>query len=123
MIMCEKKTIFEVGKTYKTREGRDARVICVDMAGGPPIVALVVVDRGPDCEGIFRYYVDGSHSKSGESSNDLMPPTRTVWVNFYATRCACSAQWHDTKEDALEYVSKNKVIATAIPVEIPMEVE
>jgi hypothetical protein len=121
--MCEKKTIFEVGKTYKTREGRDARVICVDMAGGPPIVALVVVDRGPDCEGIFRYYVDGSHSKSGESSNDLMPPTRTVYLNFFDNGNVFSYKSKGRAQGDAKCRDQKSLIATAIPVEIPMEVE
>lgn len=34
----------EIGKKYRTRDGRPARVICVDAKGTQPVVALVAND-------------------------------------------------------------------------------
>ena len=39
--MCDKETKFKVGQVVKTRDGRDARVICVDKVGDYPMIALI----------------------------------------------------------------------------------
>jgi hypothetical protein len=119
--MCEdkKKTLFEVGKTYKTRDGRDARVICVDARDekeDEPILALVSKRGGKEI--ICGYANDGSFDGVGfDDRHDLMPPTRTVWVNFYySDKCA---EYYDTEEHARRMKAGSNRLATAIPVEIP----
>jgi hypothetical protein len=116
--MCENKTVFEVEKTYKTRDGRDARVICVDadLDGGQQIIALVdkYCDGRRNTYNCFHanghYFLDGTNHMC-----DLMPPMRTVWVNFFKSG---NAFFHETKQKA-EHHEGGGSIATAIPVEIP----
>lgn len=65
---------FEVGKTYMTRGGALARVICVDRKCSFPIVALV---QGPDNMGgiyetIYSYSSNGRYCDSIQRGIDLM---------------------------------------------------
>jgi hypothetical protein len=75
---------FTVGQHVKTRDGRDARVICVDRKWDvAPIIALVPEDDGR--EGTYAYNTEGRHLCDQASGADLIPPKRsgTVWINVY----------------------------------------
>jgi len=95
-------------KPVQTRNGRKARIICVDREGKNasskyPIIALVKASDGS--EELRSYTVDGFHfftDEKEESENDLVnvPEERTVWVNVYkdsGTGCC-----FDTRELANE---------------------
>ena len=60
----------EVGKTYETRDGRLARVICTDrkQTSDAPVMALVTEKDGE--EWCYGYSADGV--SAGESRHDLM---------------------------------------------------
>lgn len=105
--------MFEVGKTYKTRDGRDARVICVDREGIRPIIALVrQVDKD---EFLMEYRPGGYDNMDGvESSLDLMPPMITKYVNVYMHQSAIMGTY-DTPEEARANVNKELAIAIAVP--------
>lgn len=62
---------FEVGKLYKTRDGRKARVICVDSkCTHLPIVALVESESAEEC--LYQFKSDGKWVALGESNIDLV---------------------------------------------------
>lgn len=58
--------MFTVGQTYKTRDGRDARVIATDLKGEDTIAAVI--------EGtLYTYQSSGRYYLCEESDIDLMP--------------------------------------------------
>lgn len=76
----------EVGKTYETRDGRLARVICVDrkFIGDAPVIALVTNDDG--MEWACGYNAEGV--SAGDSRHDLV--REHVPVTY---------QWHFVSKD------------------------
>lgn len=72
----------------QTRDGRKARIICVDRVGPQPIVALILTCNAEHSE---TYNPNGKYTVFGneESSSDLInaPETfeRRGWVNVYPT--------------------------------------
>jgi len=73
----EKQTIFEAGKTYMTRDGREARIICADRIPSAEIndastmVALVMEPGG--FERVVLYRPDGTGHPYSSNAMDLMP--------------------------------------------------
>ena len=70
----------EVGKTYKTRDGRKARVICVDRLG--PHDTVVALVRGSAYENVICYPPEGFYDSTEESPEDLVEEWREpleVW--------------------------------------------
>ena len=69
-----------------TKDGRDARILCVDAKGDYPVVALI-----PDGEGEYKrdhpemYTEDGCSYSGRMSFFDLFfaPETHEGWVNVY----------------------------------------
>lgn len=69
-------TKFERDKVYKTRDGRDARIVCVDRPGRRPLLALVTTfGNGDECD-VMGYYEDGRFRPEGAvtTGSDLMLP-------------------------------------------------
>lgn len=69
----------------KTRDGRDARIICVDRDNKGndkfPVIALV---RGGDDEFVCSYTLDGRAMIDQESDRDLiLVQKRKGWINVY----------------------------------------
>jgi hypothetical protein len=70
---------FKPGETYKTRDGREARVYATDGGGNRKIHGAWMHD---DTEWFTaEWYADGKHPVLAEM--DLMPPKRELWVNVY----------------------------------------
>ena len=91
---------FTVGQKCQTRDGRDARVICVDRAGKHPIVALVTDRQG--YEHLYSYPSSGIRAPvDGDDPSELIPPKRsgTFWVNVYD---GYPSSCHGSKELALK---------------------
>lgn len=82
--------MFKPGR-YKTRDGRDAVVLCNDAPGSEPLVGYVflggekVSARSWSAEGVFDHFWPNGPS-------DLMPPVR---VEYWVTR----ANWLQRLED------------------------
>lgn len=77
---------FDPTKPVQTRDGRPARILCVDakISKTAPIVALV--DRpGEDGELLDFYDADGRASCSISGGNDLVNVPQTVgrWIHLY----------------------------------------
>jgi len=69
--------MFKVGDKGKTRNGMDYRVICVDVVGNEPVVALLADEDG--IESSYHYHEDGCFYGDGEGDLDLIKePVREV---------------------------------------------
>ena len=60
----------EINKTYLTREGRKARVLCTDLKGTDYPVACAVTYEDLNLEHIFSYQPDGARWKKHKSDKD-----------------------------------------------------
>lgn len=74
-------TIFKPGETYKTRDGREARVYAVDGRGDFSVHGAILDKDG---------WSPAEWTKSGRHYGpemvgpyDLMPPKRELWVNVF----------------------------------------
>lgn len=97
-------TKFEVGKTYKTRDGREARVICIDRkvpsdATPAQIVALVTMKNG--FEGVHTYRSDGSKGWE-HTPGDLLLPAPKVWVVAAVEDGECKDAFHVYRENYVD---------------------
>lgn len=103
--------IISMDKKYRTRDGRDVRLLCVDGEGSQPVVGMIG-------EGVDRWHLDGRFTSAYESTGlDLIeyhePDIRTIWVNVYED----SVDPYDDEDDARSYISNIRVpIAIAQPV-------
>ena len=74
-------TTFKPGETYKTRDGREARVYAVDGDSAYPIHGAILGVDG----WVIRTWTKGGtfDCRPGNTASDLMPPKRELWVNVY----------------------------------------
>ena len=72
-----------------TRDGRDVRIICTDMKGTQPIIALITTDNKED---VLIFYKNGRWSNTNEGNLDLFfaPTKKEGWVNIYKRMTKCS---------------------------------
>lgn len=97
----------KAGKPVCTRDGRKARIICLDFQSieNTPIVAVVqVTDKQ---EVIANYYEDGQQFVDGISELDLMmlPEKKEGWINIYnadTTFYYVDGRVFDTKDEAVK---------------------
>lgn len=80
---------FDPIKPVQTRDGRQARIICLDYNGHQPIIALV--QDGPGGRDLLHYFsANGQFYTESERQDrfDLVnvpeEHTREVWINFYS---------------------------------------
>lgn len=95
-------TTFEPGKTYRTRDGREARVYAVDGGGSYPIHGAIK-HAGYWCAATWA--ADGGDARVGASSNDLLPPTPPAPADdAYAAAWRAGAEaMRDVAADAVTY--------------------
>lgn len=75
--------MISMDKKYKTRDGRPVRLLCVDRAGGHPVVALVGFS-GQDT--VSSYLPSGARFADGEYNEsvlDLIEVPKTVTKTVY----------------------------------------
>lgn len=83
------KTKFELDKVYKTRDGQEARVICVDAPEPLPIVVLTLKEKPYSLwRSLWRVGADGRVDEDTDSQFDLMPPS--------PSRLWSGDDWHQT---------------------------
>ena len=70
---------FKPGETYKTRDGREARVYAVDGAGIWCIHGAIK-EYGEWCS---ASWLSSGRDDSDADHGDLMPPKRDLWVNVF----------------------------------------
>lgn len=87
--MTDSPLKIELGKTYLDGLGRKVRIICVDAAGGLPVIGLVAESTG--CDFTARYKLDGGHVISGchsltrEYKEPIVHKRDVVWGRSLAT--------------------------------------
>lgn len=90
-------TKIELGKTYRTRDGKEARVYATDHGTDVPIVGAIKI-RGE--WRVCRWFDTGLVSRLGENNVDLIEVKprikREVWVNVY--RDGCGTPWNTRAE-------------------------
>jgi len=71
---------FEVGKYYVTRDGRKARVICVNRLYSHPLVVLVTQSEKKEI--VWSYLLNGRAENDVESAGDLVGPWQEPFVRW-----------------------------------------
>ena len=98
-----------------TRDGREVRIICTDVKGEYPIMALI-----PDKqqELTYRYLRNGRQLTYTDSPLDLCFPTtkREGWVNIYSEQeyRHPGENIFSTKEEAIKYKDINYIATIKI---------
>lgn len=107
--------IFKDEDAGKTRDGLPYRVIADDRKGSFPLVVLV--ETIPGAEYLSSYTKFGRFLGETDHCRDLMPPSRTVFVNFHPGN---RAYYFPSKEAAVRAAScAASTVITAIPIELP----
>lgn len=95
--LLKDKSRWESG--FQTRDGRPARVLCIDLKSqGAPVLAAVKFNDGR--EEVYSYAEDGTWYV-GSGTHDLIPRPvrRRKWINIYKNQEHYSTLF-DSKEDA-----------------------
>lgn len=114
---------FKVGDKGKTREGKAYEVLAVDHDfKDRPVIAKIADSRLKNRWYLARRATDGTAEADGDAMGiDLMPPTRTVYVNAYANGAVIS---YETSEQAKKAANNTnlywKIVLIAHPLEIPL---
>ena len=113
-------TKFEAGKTYKTRDGREALIYCTDAPGEYPIHGRVAGDPDPNSWTGAGRYVSDTH---GSSLRDLLPPAplrirEKRWCNVWPGGWTFEYETADTARK----VADRGCIRVAVPCEL-VEIE
>jgi hypothetical protein len=77
--------MIDINKKYRTRDGKNVRVLCVDLGSMQPVVAAVTTEKGEQLE---LYCLDGCYFvEGGPNPRDLVEAPKTVkvevWMNVY----------------------------------------
>jgi len=102
---------FEVGKTYKTRQGYDAKILSIEGTGDQPICAIHYHKCGD--KSFYTHSLDGRYhyaKDERESEFDLMLPKRERFIVYRSD--ICNVNSFALKASALSYAGmyKGKVI-------------
>ena len=95
-----------------TRDGRAVRIICTDVKGEHPIMALIPNKQE---ELTYRYLRNGRQLTYTDSPLDLCFPTikKEGWINIYQIgKIYQCGNIHNTEEEALNYKSNQNYIKT-----------
>jgi len=88
----------------QTRDGRPARVVCVDAKGEQPLATLINIGPGRNREIAVRHNPSGAWRISGEPADEdlVNPPVkREGWINIYPDSGKHHVgAVHDTKDAA-----------------------
>lgn len=92
--------MISMSKQYRTRDGRDVRILCTDAGGNNPVVALVPVNHEKNAPfGVVRYFLDGCLGPFHNNGDliEVRPKFRQeMWVNIYRTAIPCA--WPTRKQ-------------------------
>lgn len=105
-------TKIEMGRFYRTRDGREVRIYAVDGGGDQPVHGAINLDGEWEC---LVWRMDGRLSEYIETDTDLIEVKprikREVWVNVYRGRESQYYEIYDEYDDALEHHTKDTCIA------------
>lgn len=102
----------DITKPVQTRDGKPARIVCTDMKGTFPVVALVTQKSGNEV--VNSYDSNGVyHTFSGKSDNDLVniPERVERWLNVYPPRVLhlVETQYEKSLSDANSVASMDRI--------------
>lgn len=110
--------MISMDKEYRTRDGREVRVLCVDRKedDGYSVVALIVLRSGRESIEIFD--LDGMYVRGRESVNDLIEVkpriVREVLLNVHANG---SVTAHSTKDIADRYATIDRIACVKVSID------
>lgn len=110
---------FDPTKPVQTRDGRKARILCVDRLVGDdetsqglhpePIVALVTSHDG-SYEYTETFSADGHWLDDGDASDDLVNVPESKWLNVYDPKAEdFTAIWHNSRELADRFAAGSRI--------------
>jgi len=105
------------GGKCRTRDGRDARIICTTAKGCGERSIIALVTNSINVEEVLFYVKDGRcYENSENSSGDLIniPETKTMWLNIYLR---AENEWMmawETREQADEHAIKGRIACVKI---------
>lgn len=99
---------FDPTKPVRTRDGRNARIVCTDVNNSMPIIALIKDEYGK--EWIAHYGIGGNVYGYSQDKSDLVniPERVERWVNVFPIQYGWSVTNHKTKADA-DYTGECRV--------------
>lgn len=114
---------FDPTKPIQTRDGRKARILCIDLKSCHPIVAAYYTHEGNQ-EQIRSFYKDGS-AVSFTNSNDLINVSEKYFINIWKTPHAvfCTKVPYNSKTEAIKAAKRyrgrhNIYIKTGLEIKI-----
>jgi hypothetical protein len=108
--------MIELGKQYKTRDGREVRIYAVDGSGSVPVHGAIKNTYGWDP---YQWIKDGrSYLKDGPEDLVEVKPRiqRELWLNVYAEghRGLCL---HHTKDGADDSAYKDRIACVKLAID------
>ena len=113
----------EMGKKYRTRDGREVRVLSVDLKGDDPVVAAVTSSAESAQEYLLTFQSNGRyHPDIRQSHNDLIEVKSEIkgFVNIYRSGSGgvvVGSQLHPTLEEARTVLKRARIgVLATIPI-------
>lgn len=99
----------DTSRKVVTRDGRNVRIVCTDVKGSAPIVA--VIEEKDGTENVFRYEPDGIMHGYHDIDLFFAPDVHTGWINIRKESFYGRNYWpsviFSTEEEAKEAAVKS----------------
>jgi hypothetical protein len=108
--------MIELGKQYRTRDGREVRIYAVDGSGSVPVHGAIKNTYGWEP---YQWIKDGrSYLKDGPEDLIEVKPRiqREVWVNVYPGPIVCELR--HTKADADDDAMRNRIACVKVVIDV-----
>ena len=108
----------DTSRKIVTRDGRNVRIICTDVKGNAPIVA--VIKEKDNTENVLRYESDGIMHGYHDIDLFFAPDVHVGWINLHKGRLYGGKYWpsvvYSTEEEAKEAAAQfnNPVFTTKV---------
>ena len=91
----------DTSRKIVTRDGRNVRIVCTDVKGNAPIVA--VIEEKDKTENVFRYEYDGIMHGYHDIDLFFAPDIHVGWINIRKDCLYWRNYWlYSTEEEAKE---------------------
>ncbi len=107
--------MISMDRKYRTRDGREVRLLCTDAPGKRRVVSLIGSE-------VYRYYAHGGYWETlGTDHRDLIEvkPERTGWLNMYVRLDGTAypgVRLHSSKNVADEVSAENAGRIACVPI-------
>lgn len=112
--------MISMGKKYRTRDGRDVRLLCVDGPKLWPVVGIVDGDSHVSCWTLSGKLFDDAEDYRTDLIECHEPDIRTIWVNVYEGFCRSFNSERSARESDLSG-SHGSALSIAQPVTFKVE--